>query len=90
MRDLQAPGEQVADREGGAGHRPLDAQGPRRTAHERGLAAAELPTHEHDIPGRKPRCELGAYRLGLFGCGGLALHGSKVAVFPHGPGEPSR
>ncbi len=40
---------EVADREGGAGHRALHAERAAGAAHERGLAAAELAAHQHHV-----------------------------------------
>ncbi len=43
----------VADAEGGAGDGVADAERARGAAHERGLARAELATHEHDVARRR-------------------------------------
>ena len=65
MRHLDAAGQDVADREGGARDGPLDAERPRSPADEGRLAAAELTRHEHHVAGLEAFRELGARGLGL-------------------------
>src|SRR6186997_2311784 len=65
VRDVNPPRVAVADRVGGAGHGPLDAERTRGPAHESRLAGAELPLDEDDVAQSKADRQLRGDALSL-------------------------
>jgi hypothetical protein len=57
VRDVGAAGIPVADREGRARDRDLDAERPARAADERRLAGTELARDGDDVAGAQPGCK---------------------------------
>src|SRR5215207_1689995 len=65
MRDLRRTAQNLTDGEGGARDGPLHAKRTAGAAHERGLSAAELSAHEHDVTPGEAAGELRAGGLGV-------------------------
>ena len=83
---------EVPDHERRARHRLGHPERPRRAAHERRLAGAELARDQHDVTGRERRGERRAGALGLLGRRGLAtrLAGHAPAAPRPPPGRSAR
>ena len=78
MRDARLV--EVPDDERRARDRLGHAERPRRPAHERRLAGAELARHQHDVTGRERRGERRAGALGLLRRGGLATTARRTCA----------